>query len=298
MRTRRSRLQKEGLRLRNSYAAKGQISHASCFGKLFYQIKISLKNLAETLQNPQTEFGEILEQHIVLAETLASSADNAGKSLLWRGDAGRSAANFITKILTSADTLGKIHGKDYLPLLCELMGMESVRTNYGTHPRLSILGPIEARLCHFDYVILGEANEGIWPKAAQADMWMSRPMKKDFGFSLPEKAVGILGADLCCFLASENVIITRAERVDGVPMKKSRWLLRTETVLKALGSNIEALKADEFYVLANRLDTPASYCPIKAPAPCPPVYARPRRLSASGIDLLIQDPYSVLPNIF
>lgn len=58
------------------------------------------------------------------------------------------------------------------------MGMESVRTNYGTHPRLSILGPIEARLCHFDYVILGEANEGIWPKAAQADMWMSRPMKK------------------------------------------------------------------------------------------------------------------------
>lgn len=45
----------------------------------FYQIKISLKNLAETLQNPQTEFGEILEQHIVLAETLASSADNAGK---------------------------------------------------------------------------------------------------------------------------------------------------------------------------------------------------------------------------
>lgn len=178
MRTRRSRLQKEGLRLRNSYAAKGQISHASCFGKLFYQIKISLKNLAETLQNPQTEFGEILEQHIVLAETLASSADNAGKSLLWRGDAGRSAANFITKILTSADTLGKIHGKDYLPLLCELMGMESVRTNYGTHPRLSILGPIEARLCHFDYVILGEANEGIWPKAAQADMWMSRPMKK------------------------------------------------------------------------------------------------------------------------
>lgn len=166
--------------------------------------------------------------------------------------------------------MGKIHGKDYLPLLCELMGMESVRTNYGTHPRLSILGPIEARLCHFDYVILGEANEGIWPKAAQADMWMSRPMKKDFGFSLPEKAVGILGADLCCFLASENVIITRAERVDGVPMKKSRWLLRTETVLKALGSNIEALKADEFYVLANRLGycrLPTARLKLRRPVP-------------------------------
>lgn len=43
MRTRRSRLQKEGLRLRNSYAAKGQISHASCFGKLFLSNKNFVK---------------------------------------------------------------------------------------------------------------------------------------------------------------------------------------------------------------------------------------------------------------
>ncbi len=256
-------------------------------------IKTALGEFSAALVSPKIKFSDLLQLHIKTAEQFASVPENPGKNFLWRGDAGKAAAKFITKMLTSAETLGEISGRDYLPLLCELMGLESVRTNYGTHPRLSILGPIEARLHHFDYVILGEVNEGVWPKPAQADMWMSRPMKKDFGFSLPEKAIGILGADLCGFFTAPNVIITRAERVDGAPMKKSRWLLRMETVLKALGSDIETLKAEDFFVLANRLDKPSVYTPIKAPSPCPPVYARPRRLSASGIDLLVQDPYSV-----
>ncbi|MCM1324572.1 MAG: PD-(D/E)XK nuclease family protein [Acetobacter sp.] len=253
----------------------------------------TLNELHNALTEESIEFYDILQIHIRLAEILASSDIEEGKNILWRGDAGKCAAQFITKMLESAAVLGKIAGKDYLPLFSELMALESVRTNYGTHPRIHILGPIEARLNHFDYIILGEVNEGIWPKPAQADMWMSRPMKKDFGFNLPEKNIGILGADLCGFLASDNIIMTRAERIDGTPMKKSRWLLRLETILKALHSDIEALKEDDFFLLANNADKPKAYTPIKAPAPCPPLSARPRKLSASGVDLLVADPYSV-----
>lgn len=257
------------------------------------RIKDILADFALYLENPSISFKEILEKHIALAEACAASDALAGSSVLWKGDAGKTAAKFFTQLLSSSETLGNINGQDYLPLLCELMGLESVRARYGTHPRLSILGPIEARLHHFDTIILGEVNEGVWPKPAQADMWMSRPMKKDFGFSLPEKAIGILGADLCGFLAAPQVVITRADRVDGVPMKKSRWLLRFETVLKAMQSDILKITDTGFSSLANRLDKPCTYNPIKAPAPCPPLFARPRRLSASGVDLLIQDPYSV-----
>ena len=257
------------------------------------RIKDILADFSLYLANPSVSFREILEKHIALAEICAASDTLAGSSILWKGDAGKTAAKFFTQLLSSSETLGNINGQDYLPLLCELMGLESVRARYGTHPRLSILGPIEARLHHFDMVILGEVSEGVWPKPAQADMWMSRPMKKDFGFSLPEKAIGILGADLCGFLAVPQVVITRADRVDGVPMKKSRWLLRFETVLKAMQSDILKITDTGFSSLANRLDKPSTYNPIKAPAPCPPLFARPRRLSASGVDLLIQDPYSV-----
>lgn len=256
-------------------------------------VREALSELNKMLAAPAVEFSDILTLHIKTAELFATSDKTDDKNNLWRGDAGKCAAQFVTKIIESAGVLGTISGKDYIPLFCELAGLETVRSNYGTHPRIHILGPIEARLNHFDYVILGEVNEGIWPKPAQADMWMSRPMKKDFGFNLPEKNIGILGADLCGFLASDNVILTRADRVDGVPMKKSRWLLRLETVLNALNSDIEVLKDDDFFILANQADKPTAYKPIKAPAPCPPLKARPRKLSASGVDLLVADPYSV-----
>lgn len=259
----------------------------------FRLIKEKLIDFAELLALPQVSFEDIIKKHLEIAEEFAASDEKSGKKILWRGDAGKCAAKFITKMLESAKFLGMIDGKDYLQLFLELMSFESVRSSYGTHPRLSILGPIEARLCHFDYVILGEINEGIWPKPEQADMWMSRPMKKDFGFSLPEKNIGILGADLCGFLSADNVILTRAERVDGTPMKKSRWLLRMETVLGAMGSNIKAFKSTKLSQLAAKLDTPETSLSITAPAPCPPLYARPTKLSASAVDLLVADPYSV-----
>ena len=259
----------------------------------FQVIKNKLIDFAELLELPQVSFEEIIKKHIELAEDFATSDETAGKKFLWRGDAGKCAAKFITKMLESAQFLGLINGKDYLQLFSELMSFESVRASYGTHPRLSILGPIEARLCHFDYVILGEINEGIWPKPEQADMWMSRPMKKDFGFSLPEKSIGILGADLCGFLTADNVILTRAERIDGAPMKKSRWLLRIETVLRAMGSNIKAFKSAKLSQLAAKLDMPERSLTITPPAPCPPLSARPKKLSASAVDLLMADPYSV-----
>ena len=256
-------------------------------------IKDELKTLHEKLLNSSIRFEDILKTHIQLAEKLATSDEINGSKILWKGNDGKSAASFITKMIESAKFLGEIKGADYLPLFCELMGLESIRTNYGTHPRLSILGPIEARLCHFDYIILGELNEGVWPKAEKADMWMSRPMKKDFGFSLPEKNTGILAADLCVFLASSHVILTRAERIDGVPMKKSRWLLRMETVLNALNSDIIFMKQDNFMSFVCNLDKPNSYVSLPPPSPTPPVEARPHKLSASAIDLLVADPYSV-----
>ncbi len=259
----------------------------------FNSIKEKLLLLTHLLNSSDVCFKDILELHISLAEEFASSDETQGTDLLWRGDAGKTAANFINRIFNSSELLNSIPGKDYIPLFCTLMGYETVRSSYGTHPRLSILGPIEAKLCHFDCVILGEFNEGIWPKPDRADMWMSRPMKKDFGFSSPEKNIGILAADLCGFLATDNVILTRAERIDGTPMKKSRWLLRFETVLKALNSDIEALNLSNFTHFAEKIDTPSSYTFIEPPAPCPPVRARPRKLSASAVDMLVADPYSV-----
>lgn len=256
-------------------------------------IKNELSTFSEILNKSDINFCDILTSHIKLAEKIASSDISGGANLLWRGEEGRHIAKFLTNLINTSSILNSISGKDYLAFFCELLATDSVRSSYGSHSRLKILGPIEARLNNFDCVILGEMNEGVWPKAEKADMWMSRPMKQDFGISLPEKNVGILAADLCSFLGCKNVVITRADRIDGTPTKKSRWLLRLETVLNALGFSIENIKNHDLLDFVNNIDRPSEFLPIKPPAPCPPVEARPRKLSASAVDLLVSDPYSV-----
>lgn len=209
------------------------------------------------------------------------------------GDDGEAAAQFIADLYENAEVLGEIETKEYSGLLDALMTGVNVRPKFGGHPRLKILGPIEARLNRFDVTIIGEVNEGVWPKTASSDPWMSRPMKKDFGFPLPEKAVGIAALDFFRLLCGEEVYLTRAERVQGTPMVKSRWWLRLETVLKALGQKVTDRELSPYGYWAKQLDKPATFISIKPPAPRPEVRLRPNALSASAIEKWMRDPYEI-----
>ena len=252
-----------------------------------------LDGFRELSARPSASLQELLAAHIQAAERLAATAETPGTDLLWRGEAGEAAADFLAGWYEQAGVLGEIEPREYLGLFEAMIAGITVRPRYGTHPRLRILGPIEARLSHYDTMIIGGVNETVWPQSAGSDPWLSRPMKKDFGFPLPEKAVGILALDFCNLLAAPEVYLTRADRVEGTPMVKSRWLMRLETVLKALNLNIETIEMPLYRLLARSLDRPAAFTRLEPPAPCPPVSARPRKLSASGIELLMRDPYSV-----
>lgn len=238
-------------------------------------------------------FKELLQQHIAVAEKLATTPEQSGEQILWRGDDGEAAAKFIADLYDKAEVLGEIETSEYLGLLEAMMASVTVRPRFGAHPRLKILGPIEARLNRFDVTIIGEVNEGVWPKLASADPWMSRPMKKEFGFALPEKAIGVMGFDFSQQLAGGEVYLTRAERVQGTPMVKSRWWMRLETVLKALKLDIGKSENQVYRSWAKALDEPRQSVRINPPAPRPPLYARPHKLSASAIEMWMRDPYAI-----
>ncbi len=249
--------------------------------------------LQSLLKQPKVSLKELIRVHLQTAEVVAATQEKNGADLLWRGEAGEAAAAFFSDWLENADILGQIEPFDYLGLFEVMMSGVMVRPKYGTHPRLKILGPIEARLTHFDRVILGEVNEGVWPQVSVGDPWMSRPMKRDFGFPQPEKNIGVLGLDFCNLLGAKEVYLTRAERVQGTPMVKSRWWMRLETVLKALDFDEKSLSADLYPQIVRQMDYPTVFEKVESPAPRPPVSARPRVLSASGVELLMRDPYSV-----
>ncbi len=230
---------------------------------------------------------ELVEAHVRVAEVLAGGEDEAGAARLWAGEAGEAAALFVEELLEAAADWS-LSGEDYPALFASLMAGRPVRPRYGKHPRLQILGPLEARLQHADLVILGGLNEGTWPPEAEADPWMSRPMRAAFGLPPLEARVGLAAHDFAQAAAAPEVVLTRAEKVDGTPTVPSRWLLRLEALLgHRIGGGTPYLDWFE------ALDKPLAVVPALAPRPTPPVAARPKRLSVTQIQTWMRDPYAI-----
>lgn len=239
-------------------------------------------------------FADLLRAHIAFAEAMARTADSPGADRLWRHDDGEAGAALVNDLLSAARDFPEVPVRDYPGLFEALMKGRVVRSRFGRHPRLAILGPLEARLQHVDLMVLAGLNEGSWPAEPAADPWLSRPMRKAFGLPAPERSIGLSAHDFAQAATAPEVVLTRAERVDGAPTVPSRWLSRLETVLKALGlaRRIDQ-EAAQWLAWARGLDEPAGVRPVSAPEPRPPLASRPRKLAVTEIETWMRDPYAI-----
>ncbi|TQV76192.1 double-strand break repair protein AddB [Denitrobaculum tricleocarpae] len=242
---------------------------------------------AENLEN-------IIDAHIAFMEALAASDSESGAERIWLGEAGAALANFVDELRDAANSLPYVSRWRYPALLSSLLEGRVVRQSFSSHPRLSILGPLEARLLHPDVMILGGLNEGTWPMEVDSGPWLSRPMRADFNLPSPERRIGLSAHDFAQAASAPRVYITRATRVDGTPTVPSRWLLRLDALLQGLGIS-EALtsEAPDWLAWAEMLDKPDRTSRGKPPAPRPPLAARPRRLSVTRIETWRRDPYAL-----
>ncbi len=140
----------------------------------------------------------------------------------------------MSGLLEAAHGFPPLSGADYPALFEALLAGVVVRPAYGRHPRLFIWGLLEARLQQADLMVLGGLNEGVWPPRSDSDPWLSRPMRRDFGLPPPERRIGAAAHDFAQCLGAREVVLTRASRVEGTPTVPSRWLLRLDTVLRAV----------------------------------------------------------------
>lgn len=233
------------------------------------------------------------QAHIALAEALAATDSQAGGERLWRGDDGEAAVAWLDEWQSSCAGFPRVTGADYARLFRALIGQVTVRPAFGQHPRLSILGPLEARLLHHDLVILGGLNEGTWPPAPPVDPWLSRPMKRDFGLSSPERRVGLSAHDFAQLFCAERVLLTRARRVGGSPTVPSRFLLQLETTLQAARGDGAMAMETPWRAWAAALDRPEDVKPMSEPLPRPPVDLRPKTLSVTEISTWMRNPYAI-----
>jgi ATP-dependent helicase/nuclease subunit B len=236
---------------------------------------------------------DLVRAHVRLAEAWAASDAETGTQRLWAGEAGEAAAAFMAELADAARDLEPIRGRTYPALLEACLAGRVIRPTWGGHPRLQILGPLEARLIGVDLAILGGLNEGTWPQDAEADPWMSRPMRASFGLSAPERRVGLSAHDFVQACGAPSVVMTRALRVEGTPTVPSRWLQRLDAVLEAAGLESELARRPELIAWQAWLDETDRQVPAGPPAPRPPVKARPRRLSVTEIEKWRRDPYVI-----
>jgi ATP-dependent helicase/nuclease subunit B len=231
--------------------------------------------------------------HLACAEALAAGDGETGADRLWSGEDGEAAARFMAEVLDALPGLGPVRGRDYPALLDSLMAGRAVRPAWGAHPRLNIWGLLEARLQHADLMILGGLNEGTWPPEAKPSPWMSRPMLADFGLPLPERRIGQTAHDFVQAAMAPEVLMTRAERVEGAPSVPARWLLRLGNAVSgtAMEDALKVLRHLKSWAAA--LDDPGGTVVPARPLPRPPVEMRPAGLSVTQVEKWVRDPYAI-----
>jgi ATP-dependent helicase/nuclease subunit B len=270
-------------------------SNVSELEPLLDNLDAMTKTFIELIDRREVDISELISAHVSMVEHLASTDQDVGAEYVWGGEDGEALASFIAELADAASALGPINPDTYPALLDNLMAARSLRPRFGRHPRVFIWGLMEARLQRADLMILGGLNEASWPPDAPSNPWMSRPMMASLGLALPERRIGLTAHDFAQGFTAPNVLLTRSERVDGTPTVPSRWLLRLDNCLKALGRVSGLPRRSDMLGWFEALDQPDASTPgtVTAPAPTPPIEARPNRLSVTRIETWIRDPYAI-----
>ncbi len=239
---------------------------------------------------------ELAAAHAAAAEAVAqlplAEGGEAPSSPLWDGEAGEAANRFFAGLLETSSALAIAPG-DYADLYRSLLQGEAVRPRVPVHPRLFIWGPFEARLQQPDVVVLGSLNDGTWPEAADPGPWLNRPMRLELGLPSPEEKIGLAAHDFATLLNAPEVVLTRAEKRDGVPTVPSRWLLRMKALIGGMGEGAALGSRAPWLGWALERDRAERTPRLKAPAPRPAVAQRPRKLSVSRVEAWIKNPYDI-----
>jgi len=214
-------------------------------------------------------------------------------SALPGGEDGAVLEALFAELENSANSSFVFHAESYAAFFDALIGEQVVRGAARAHPRLKILGLLEARLIAPDRLVMAGLDETIWPPRGETDCFLNRTMRAQLGLSSPERRIGQTAHDFAQGFGAPEVVLSRAKKRGGAPTTTSRFLQRMEALA---GDKIFATlrsRGDVWLDLARRLDAIALAEPLHRPAPAPDVALRPQKLSVTRIETLRRDPYAI-----
>lgn len=221
------------------------------------------------------------------AQALSEAAQRLAGDAIWRGPAGRTAAELLAE-LQASEAAGQlpVNAEDAVPLLRQLLDGRAVRPPYGGHPRIFIWGLLEARLQSAELVVLGGLNEGVWPALPAPDPWLPPKVRATLKMPTLDSRIGLAAHDFASALGAPEALITRARRDSKSPTVASRFLLRLDAISGGLPRDVRLER------LTRALDDPGPPHPVDRPAPSPPAEQRPGKISVTQVDRLKADPFA------
>lgn len=214
-------------------------------------------------------------------------------SLLWEGPDGELLRALFAGLLDQAPYLPHCDFPRVAAILAHHLSSLPLRPTRPSSARLTILGLLEARLVRPDRIVLGGLAEGVWPAAVDTGPWLNRPMRGLLGLPQPERQIGQSAHDFAQAMGCPEVYMVWPRRRDDSPVLPSRWIVRLQTLMKAVGRESCLKPKAPWQHWAEQLDEPVRVASCPKPLPRPPVAARPRRLSVTRVETLIRDPYAI-----
>ncbi|KCZ93286.1 double-strand break repair protein AddB [Hyphomonas johnsonii] len=235
------------------------------------------------------------------AEVIAALAGEISEAPLpWAGEDGRGATVLLESIAELSDYLGPMSPRALVDIIHSQSAQLTISAGMEEHPRLSIRGPLEARLQSASRVILAGLNEDVWPQRPAPDAFLPRRFRADLGLNDPEDRLGLSAHDFAQLACAANVVLLHAARRDDSPAVASRWVWRLKTLAEGAldDRGAEVLAPGDGDPLAwvgvmqargrGSLSTefPVEPKPVRKPE------GWPKRLSVTRVDLLQRDPYA------
>lgn len=193
--------------------------------------------------------------------------------------------------LSAADMLGTINADAFATLLEESFATAWRGDLYDTHPGITMLTPLEARLQQFDRVILANMQDGIWPGLARPSAWLNLAQQATLGLPAPEEQLSLMAHDLLLLGSQHELFLTWPEREGGAPTTRSRYIERLVALMELQGMPEATFCATEYLGWAHALYEAPAFREIAPPAPAPIAARRPKAVDASALDRLTTDPY-------
>ncbi len=209
------------------------------------------------------------------------------------GEDGEALGELFDELFRAANDVFTFHAESFAGFFDALINERILRGPARAHPRLKILGLLEARLIGADRLALAGLDETVWPPRGETDAFLNRAFRASLGLSSPDRRIGQTAHDFAQGFGAPEVILSRAKKRGRAPTTPSRFLQRMEALAGAPAFSPLRERGDHWLELARRVDISATEQPLKRPCPCPPLDLRPQKLSVTRIEMLRRDPYAI-----